>query len=211
MLQRYFAEFLGTFLLVFTICLTPNPFAIGLIFIALVYMAKNVSGSHFNPAVTFAVLLKRKMEPMVAGIYMLSQCLGAFLASEAFYLLFKSIPHPKPLASIGLFEALLIEIIFTFIFVATILTVTSEKLVGNHVYGLVIGLTLTGIIFAGGEVSGGAFNPAIGIGQILIDTFKGGSSLNTLWIYIVGPMTGGALAMLYTCWNCCTMSTNCKQ
>lgn len=211
MLHRFCAEFLGTFFLVFTICLVPNPFAIGFIFIALVYMAKNVSGSHFNPAVTLAVLLKKKIEPLGAAIYMISQCAGAFAAAALFNILFKSMPYPKPLASIGALEALLIEIIFTFIFVATILTITSDKLTNNHVYGLVIGLTLTGIIFAGGDISGGVFNPAVGIGPILMDTINGGSSINHLWVYIIGPMVGGILAALHSCWSCCSMNANCKQ
>ena len=102
---------------------------------------------------------------------------------------------PAPGDAVGPLAALLIEIIFTFALALVVLNVaTSSKTQGNSYYGLAIGMTVTVAAFAGGGISGGAFNPAVGTGSIIVNAMKGGGSFANLWIYLVGPFLGGALA-----------------
>ena len=96
-----------------------------------------------------------------------------------------------------MWQAILIEALFTFVLCMVVLVVmTSNKLKGNSVYGLAIGLTLTAIAFAGGPISGGVFNPAVGAGPILFDVINGGKSLPNLTIYLSGPFLGGLVAAI---------------
>jgi aquaporin Z len=93
--------------------------------------------------------------------------------------------------------ALLVEMLYTFALALVVLNVaTAKKTEGNSFYGLAIGFTIVVAAFAGGPISGGAFNPAVGFGPILIDTLHGGTSMHYLWLYIVGPLLGGGLAGL---------------
>ena len=102
---------------------------------------------------------------------------------------------PAPAAAATSMQALLVEILYTFALVIVVLnTATHAAVKGNSFYGLAIGFTIVVAAFAGGPISGGAFNPAVGIGPILIDTFMGGGSMQHLWLYIVGPLAGGAIA-----------------
>jgi aquaporin Z len=88
-----------------------------------------------------------------------------------------------------------VEILYTFALALVVLNVaTARKTEGNSYYGLAIGFTITAAAFAGGGISGGAFNPAVGFGPALIDALNGGQSMHHLWIYLVGPFAGGALA-----------------
>ena len=102
---------------------------------------------------------------------------------------------PAPSPSAGVLGVLLVEFLFTFALALVVLnSATAEKTAGNSFYGLAIGFTVMVGAFAGGGISGGAFNPAVGIGPILIDTIVGEGSLASLWIYIVFPLLGGAVA-----------------
>src|SRR5439155_24002809 len=102
---------------------------------------------------------------------------------------------PAPAADATVVGALLVEILYTFALALVVLNVaTARKTEGNSYYGLAIGFTITAAAFAGGGISGGAFNPAVGFGPALIDAFNGGQSMHHLWIYLVGPFAGGALA-----------------
>ena len=71
---------------------------------------------------------------------------------------------------------------------------TSDKTTGNSFYGLAIGFTVVVAAFAGGGVSGGAFNPAVGLGPTIVHALMGGGSFSSVWLYLVGPFVGGALA-----------------
>ncbi len=100
-------------------------------------------------------------------------------------------PH-KDISTLG---ALLVEILYTFALALVVLNVaTSPKTEGNSFYGLAIGFTVVVAAFAGGSLSGGAFNPAVGIGLTVGHMMFGGGSLTHLWLYLVGPLVGGALA-----------------
>ena len=103
---------------------------------------------------------------------------------------------PAPGADVGFGQALLVEILFTFALASVVLnTATTKKLEGNYIYGFAIGLTVTAAAIAGGGISGGAFNPAVGTGPILYSLAHEGSASN-LALYWIGPLIGGALAAL---------------
>jgi aquaporin Z len=201
-MRRYLTEFIGTFFLVFTIGLTVTagapmaPLAIGSSLMIMVYMGGHVSGAHYNPAVSLALLLRGKLGTVgeFAG-YVASQLAGAVVAALATYLVVGQTLKVAPADSASTLAALLVEILFTFALALVVLNVAaSAKTQGNSFYGLAIGFTITVGAFAGGPISGGAFNPAVGTGPILVDALVGGGSLSHLWLYLVGPFVGGALA-----------------
>ena len=197
-MKNYLTELIGTFFLVLVVGLTGNPIAIGSTLMVMVYMGGHISGGHYNPAVTLAVMLRKKIEMKEALIYMLFQLLGAILAALTYYIIFATTfaPHPESGFHNNI-KPLLVEIIFTFALASVVLNVaTSKKTAGNSYYGLAIGFTVLAAAFAGGPISGGAFNPAVGTGPILVDTIMGGHSIGNLWIYLLGPFTGGALAAM---------------
>jgi len=201
-MRRYLTEFIGTFFLVFTIGLTVTagapmaPLAIGSSLMIMVYMGGHVSGAHYNPAVSLALLLRGKLGSVgeFAG-YVASQLAGAVVAALATYLIVGQTLKVAPADSASTLAALLVEILFTFALALVVLNVAaSAKTRGNSFYGLAIGFTITVGAFAGGPISGGAFNPAVGTGPILVDALLGGGSLSHLWLYLVGPFLGGAVA-----------------
>jgi aquaporin Z len=102
---------------------------------------------------------------------------------------------PAPAATASAAAALLVEFLYTFALVLVVLnSAASARTQGNSFYGLAIGFTIVVAAFAGGPVSGGAFNPAVGIGPILVQTLHGEGSASSLWLYLVGPLVGGAVA-----------------
>jgi aquaporin Z len=197
---KYLTEFIGTFFLVIAIGLTGNPLAIGAMLMVMVYMGGSISGAHYNPAVTLAVLIRGRIGAAEAGIYMICQILGATAAAFFVYLLNHSTFTPGQAidANINILKPLAAEIVFTFALASVVLNVaTSKKNSGNSYFGLAIGFTVMASAFAAGRISGGAFNPAVGIGPTLIDTLCGkGTSMHYLWIYLVGPFAGAAAAAI---------------
>jgi aquaporin Z len=201
-MRKYVTEFIGTFFLVLTIGLTVvaespfAPLAIGTALMVMVYMGGHVSGAHYNPAVSFAVFLRGKMASAgELAAYMLSQILGAIAASLMVYVLVGRTFAPAPATGASNAVALLVEGLFTFALALVVLnSAASAKTHGNSFYGLAIGFTIVMAAFAGGSLSGGAFNPAVGIGPIVVHTALGGGSLGHLWLYLVGPLAGAAAA-----------------
>lgn len=123
--------------------------------------------------------------------------MGALLAAVVVRSVMGKTFAPAPGANVSAMGALLVEFLYTFALALVVLNVaTAKKTEGNSFYGLAIGFTVVVAAFAGGGISGGAFNPAVGIGPTLIDAFMGGGSLSHLWLYIVGPLAGGAVAAL---------------
>jgi aquaporin Z len=195
-------EAIGTFFLVLTIglCVVGQaplaPLFIGSSLMIMVYMGGHVSGAHYNPAVTLAVWMRGKLPSRQVVPYWLAQLVGAILAALVVRLVTGNgfAPLPNPAATV--LDALLIEILFTFALALVVLNVaTATGTAGNSFYGLAIGFTIVVGAAAGGGISGGAFNPAVGIGPTLVNALSGGS-LSSLWLYIVGPLAGGALAAL---------------
>lgn len=204
-MKKYIVEFIGTFFLVLVVCLSGSnflaPIAIGSILMVMVYMGGHISGAHYNPAVTFAVWLRGKISPKDSLFYMFVQFLAAFAAAYFFFLIWgRNIGGPKPNIEINILKPLAVEMIFTFALALVVLSVaTSKKTAGNNYYGLAIGFTVLAGAIAGGPISGGAFNPAVGMGSILVDTFFGTCDCNPeqfLWIYMAGPFAGGTLAAI---------------
>ena len=202
-MKRYLTEMIGAFFLVLTIGLTVlsgselAPLAIGSSLMVMVYMGGHISGGHYNPAVTLAVWMRGKLGAGDVAPYMATQIVGALLAAWAVLLMTGSTIAPAPAPDAGLVAVLLAEILFTFALCLVVLNVaTDEATAGNSYYGLAIGFTVVVGAFAAGGISGGAFNPAVGIGPIVIDALLGGGSFGDIWIYVVGPLAGGALAAL---------------
>ncbi len=196
-LQKYLMEFIGTFFLVFTLVSTLSPVAIGLMLMVMVYMGMHISGAHYNPAITGAVWLRGRFDKIEMLYFWGSQILGAFLGAWFFKIVSDSVIYPLPARGVNMVQAILVETLGAFVWCAIYLTVTaSKKFKANGIYGIAIGVALASIAFMGGAISGGAFNPAVGIGTILLDVFVNGvSSLKYLTIYLVGPFAGGVLAV----------------
>ena len=195
-MKNYITEFIGTFFLVLTIGLTGNPLAIGVMLMVMVYMGGHISGAHYNPAVSIAMIIRGLLTIKEAINYILFQISGAFLAAILVGWLSGSVMEVAPSNTASVLQILVVETIFTFALVLVILNVaTNPKTEGNSYYGLAIGFTIMAAAFAGGEISGGAYNPAVGTGPILVDELIGdGNTFANLWYYIIGPIVGGVSA-----------------
>ncbi len=196
-MRDYITEFIGTLFLVLAISLTKNPLAIGLMLMSIVYFGAHISGAHYNPAVTIAVWLRGRLKWTKIFGYFAAQVLGALAASWIFYILSGKTFLPSPGNGVAILNSILVEILFTFLLCSVILAVaTSKKFEGNHIYGLAIGLTLAAGAFAGGNISGGVYNPAVALGPMVLNSFFGFPSWNNLVIYLIGPFLGGILAAI---------------
>ena len=195
-MKNYITEFIGTFFLVLTIGLTGDPLAIGVMLMVMVYMGGHISGAHYNPAVSIAMIFRGLLTTKEAINYILSQLAGAFLAAIFVQWVGGSVMQIAPNDSASVMQILAVESIFTFALVLVILNVaTNPKTEGNSYYGLAIGFTVMAAAYAGGEISGGAYNPAVGTGPILVDVIMGdGNTLSNLWYYLVGPIVGAMVA-----------------
>lgn len=197
-MKNYITEFIGTFFLVLTIGLTGDPLAIGVMLMAIIYMGGHISGAHYNPAVSIAMIYRGLLTTKEAIKYILSQLAGAFFAAFAVNWLIGDVMQVAPSNTASVMQILAVEAIFTFALMLVILNVaTHPKTAGNSYYGLAIGFTIMAAAFAGGGISGGVYNPAVGTGPILVDVILGdGKTLANLWYYFVGPIFG---AMAATC------------
>ena len=202
-MRRYVTEFIGTFFLVLTIGLTvlqESPFAplvIGASLMVMVYMGGHVSGAHYNPAVSLALLMRGKLSAADFVPYVIAQLAGAFVAAFTVRGILGRTFAPSPGVTVGNGTAIMVEALFTFALALVVLNVaTARKTEGNSFYGLAIGFTVAVGAFAGGAISGGAFNPAVGLGPTLVHSMMGPGSLSHAWIYIVGPCLGAVVAAL---------------
>ena len=194
-------EFLGTFFFVLTIALAVAsgsefaPLAIGSALMVMVYMGGHVSGGHYNPAVSLAVLMRGAMPKASFVPYVLSQLAGGTLAAYVSRMITGETFAPMPGAGASITQAMLVEVLYTFALALVVLnTAVAKRTQGNSYYGLAIGFTVMVGAFAGGAISGGAFNPAVAFGPTLVHSVYGGGGWGMLWLYFVGPAIGGALA-----------------
>jgi len=201
-MARYLTEVIGTFFLVFTIGMTAvtglaaAPIAIGCTLMVMVYMGGHVSGAHYNPAVSVALFLRGALDGSQLAPYIAAQILGAWLAAGAVLLITGATFAPAPGADYGALPVLLAEVLVTFALALVIMNVATAKATeGNSYYGLAIGFTVLAGAYAVGPISGGVFNPAVGIGPIMVDVLAGDGSMGNLWFYLVGPLAGAALAV----------------
>ena len=200
-MSKYVTEFIGTFFLVFTVCLTVlngtsfSPVAIGASLMVMVYMGGHISGAHYNPAVSLAVLMRGRLPSRDFLPYLGAQLLGSIAASAiAFWVTGRSFT-PAPGATVSPLVALVVEFLFTFALALVVLNVaTAKKTEGNSFYGLAIGFTIVAAALDGGGISGGAFNPAVGLGPTVVNALLGRGTFDHLWLYVVGPFLGGAAA-----------------
>ncbi len=212
-MNKYLTELIGTFFLVLTVCLTVlgqvplAPLAIGASLMVMVFMGGHISGAHYNPAVSLAVLLRGKLSPGDFIAYLVAQFVGALLAAYAAKFILtgyqvngedvKTTFALAPGAGVTTAAALLIEGLYTFALALVVLNVaTAPKTEGNSFYGLAIGFTVVVGAFAGGAISGGAFNPAVGVGPSVVHAALTKEAVPHLWIYLAGPFAGGALAAI---------------
>lgn len=214
-MKKYVAEMIGTMVLVLMGCgsavFAGNAvdavgagvgtlgvaFAFGLSIVAMAYSIGKVSGCHINPAVTLGVWLSNRMSGKDAGMYMLFQVIGAIIGSAVLFALVSTGGHNGPTATGSnsfqegfMMQAFIAEAVFTFIFVLVILGVTSNG-ANNKFAGLAIGLTLVLIHIVCIPITGTSVNPARSIGPAL---FQGGLALSQLWLFIVAPLLGAAVA-----------------
>jgi aquaporin Z len=203
MTRKLLTECIGTFFLVLTIGMTVTaglpaaPVAVGGVLAALVYMGGHVSGAHYNPAVTLAVLLRGRIRAGEAAAYAAAQLGGAVLAAGAVSAVTGLAFVAQPAISASPLAVLLVEGLFTFILALVVLNVaTTRTEEGNAYFGIAIGFTVMAAAFAGSAVSGGVFNPAVGVGPALVSAALGEGGLGSAWYYVVGPFAGAALAAL---------------
>ncbi len=200
-MRKLLTEFIGTFFLVLVIGLVVTggvalaPIPIGVALAVLVYMGGHVSGAHYNPAVSLAALLRSKMPSTDFVPYVVAQFLGAVAAAGMVHLITGQTFAPAPAADVGVMPPLLIEALFTFLLALVVLnTATHRAIKGNSFYGFAIGGTVMAAAFAGGGISGGAFNPAVGVGPAVMRTLISGAPIGPIWLYLIGPLLGGAAA-----------------
>lgn len=197
---KYLTEFIGTFFLVLTISLVVvsgepmAPLAIGGTLMVMVFMGGHISGAHYNPAVSLAALIRGALSMADFIPYVVVQVIAAIAAAlVGNFITGGSVPI-APGADVGLFSAFLVEVLYTFALALTVLNVATAKgTAGNSYYGLAIGFVVVCAAFAGGGISGGAFNPAVGIG-LSVGALMAGTGGGMMWLYIAGPLTGGVLA-----------------
>jgi aquaporin Z len=198
-IAKLLTELVGTFLFFSVIALSGSigslaPLAIGSALMVMVYMGGHVSGAHYNPAVSFGVFLRRKIGATDLILYWVVQLIGSVLAFTFGYLVSGRTPGIHPGPNVGVASALAVEIAFTAALVLVVLNVAATKATqGNSFYGLAIGFVIASAAFAGGPISGGAFNPAVGFGATLGDVIFANGSWSNLWLYIVGPLVGAAI------------------
>ena len=199
-MAKYLTEFIGTFFLVLSITLaviTEQPLAaiaIGGTLMVMIYMGGHISGAHYNPAVSLAAMMRGALPSSDLLPYWGAQIAGGVVAALLGNFIAGGSVAIAPGADVNIIAALLVEILFTFALALVVLSVaTAKKTDGNSFYGLAIGFTVVAGAIAGGGISGGAFNPAVGIG-LSLGAMIAGTGGGSIWLYIVGPLIGGALA-----------------
>ncbi len=194
-MKKYLVEFIGTFFLVFTVGAAVHtsaalaPVAIGSILMVMIFAGGHISGGHFNPAVTLAVWLRGRCNTQDVAPYWMAQLAAGAVAAGLIVGLFG-----RPLLAAPLHPttgSLVVEFLFTFALAWVVLnTATAKGTAGNSFYGLAIGFTVLAGAISVGSVSGGAFNPAVGLGVWLM----GLERLHQLGVYLVADLLGGAAA-----------------
>jgi aquaporin Z len=198
-MKKYIVEFIGTFFLVFTVGIAVRqaapfaPFAIGSILMVMIFAGGHISGGHFNPAVTLAAFLRGRCDKKDVVPYWIAQFVAALVAALLVNVVLGSRADAAKVAAHPTLPSFIVEFLFTFALAWTVLNVaTTKATMGNSFYGLAIGFTvLVGAITVGG-ISGGAFNPAVGLGVWTM----GLESVQQFGVYLVSDLAGAAVAAL---------------
>lgn len=209
-MKKYLAEMIGTMVLVLMGCGSAvfagavQPFAsvgtlgvafaFGLAVLTMVYTIGKISGCHINPAITLGMLLSKRISGKDAGMYMVFQVIGAIIGSSILYILAKDSGSVTTLTGANgytnVLPAFVAETVFTFIFLLVVLGSTSKG-ANTKFAGIAIGLALVLIHIVCIPITGTSVNPARSIGPAL---FQGGEALSQLWLFIVAPFLGAAIA-----------------
>jgi aquaporin Z len=198
-MKKYLVEFIGTFFLVLTVGLAVRsgsdlaPLAIGSVLACMIFAGGYVSGGHYNPAVSLGVLLRGKLDKKDFVPYVVVQLIAAVVAWFVVTTLIGQLPTPPAVREVV--PSLLSEFLFTFALVWVVLSAaTSKGNAGNSFFGFAIGFTVFVGAVAVGGISGGAFNPAVGLGVVLMG-FEGFSQL---WVYLAAEVAAAiAAAMVF--------------
>lgn len=219
-MKKYVAELIGTMVLVILGCGTAmlvgcdaaagggyilTALAFGLSIVAMAYSIGNISGCHINPAVSLSFLIRGELSVSDFIGYVIAQCIGALAGSAILAAIFglggvtdmTGGYGTNGLSGVGgsAIAGLLVEIVLTFIFVTAILGVTSKKASHGSFGGLVIGLTLVVVHILGIGLTGTSVNPARSLGPAIVAAVTGNTApLACVWVFIVGPLVGAALA-----------------
>jgi aquaporin Z len=204
-MQRYLAEFLGTFILVLTGCgsiavssLTGEPqfigigIAWGLIVMAVIFTIGDISGAHINPAVTIAFWVARRFAAIDVVPYILAQCLGATAAAGVLWYLFgehaaKGVTHFQ---GVDQAQAFIVEILLTWFLMFSVINVSTGGKEKGITAAIAIGGVITIDVLFGGKITSASMNPARSLGPALAS-----GDFDQLWIYIAAPIIGAILAI----------------
>lgn len=215
-MKKLIAEFIGTAALVTLGCGTAmlvgcdasqgsgyllTALAFGLVIVGMAYCVGNISGCHINPAVSLGVLMSGEMKAKEFVGYVVAQCLGALAGAGILAAIFGLGGVTDKTGGFGtnglgdingsIVAGLLIEVVLTFIFVLTILGVTSKKAGHGSFGGLIIGLTLTLVHILGIGLTGTSVNPARSLGPAIVAAMNGNTDpIACVWVFIVGPFVG---------------------
>ena len=198
-IRKLVVEFVGTFFLMFTIgmvVIAPGadalaPLAIGSVLMVMVFAGGHISGAHYNPAVTFSLLLRGLVNITEAAGYWIVQIVAAVIAALIVGMMKPDMPAESMNGSLDIVPAFLAEFLFTFALVYVIHNVaTAKDNDGNSFYGLAIGFTVMAGAFAVGGISGGSFNPAVFVGGAVMKIF----AWSYIWLYFVAQFAAAAAA-----------------
>lgn len=201
-MEKYLTEFVGTLIFVATISLAVitesamAPLAIGGILMVMIYMGGHISGGHYNPAVSLGLMMRGALPASELVPYWAAQILGGIVGALLGNFIGGGSVPIAPGDGVNVAQAMISEILFTFalaLVVMNVATVNKDGVSGNSYYGLAIGFVIVCAAFAAGGISGGAWNPAVGTG-LSVGALIAGSGGGWIWLYIVGPLIGGALA-----------------
>jgi aquaporin Z len=198
--RKYVTEFIGAFFLMFAVGVAALsgsvfvPLAAGATLMVMVYAGGHISGGHYNPAVTLAALVRRRIGIADAAAYWVAQVIGAVVAG----VIARAVVNPATVKTLTLSghseaAAAVVEVLITFALCYVVLNVaTSKDQPNNGFFGLAIGFTVVGGAFAVGGISGGVFNPAVALGGAAAGLF----GWSTIWVYILVELAAGAVAGL---------------
>ena len=221
-MKKYFAEMVGTMVLVLMGCGTAvslacgvdtasvvgTSLAFGLSVVAMAYAIGGISGCHINPAITFGVWLSKRMSGRDALMYVIFQIIGAFIGAGILYVLApeSGLGANSIQTGISTTAAVVAEVVFTFVFVLVVLGTTDEKKGAGNLAGLAIGLTLVLVHLVCIHYTGTSVNPARSIGPAVL---AGGQAMTDLRIFIVAPLVGAALSA--GVWKALTCECKCEK
>jgi len=216
--NRYIAEGIGTFALVFAGCgaiIVDDMFSgvlghvgvslvFGLVVMAMIYAIGNVSGAHINPAVTLGFFIARRLDKHVVLPYVGSQIVGAVVAAAVLRLLFPEHENlGATIPAVSLSRAFILEVMLSFLLMFVILNVSTGHMEKGIMAGVAVGGTIALEALVGGPVTGASMNPARSFGPALISGY-----VDTLWIYLIAPVVGTLLASPVCRWiqgpECCS-------